>query len=155
MRKWMVLLILVLVVPLVVMAGQNDNKVSNGSLAETSSPPITVFQGDSLTLEELSDKMNALTDEITNAPASTEIDIELLLTRCLEFLRDGDVDQNMVQGSMALIYCPRTLKSEALGAVEEARKEMDRVEKETQLRRDIERALAVMRGAYGTIPAKN
>jgi hypothetical protein len=74
-------------------------------------------------------------------------DVEILLTRCLEFLRDGDFDQNVLHhNTVTLQYYPRTLKSDAIDAVEAAQKELARIEKETQLRRDIERALAALRG---------
>jgi hypothetical protein len=73
------------------------------------------------------------------------IDIEKILSRCLEFLRDGDVDQAVsVQYS---VYRPHTLKSDAIDEIEAAQKELAKIEKETQLRRDIEKALAALRGA--------
>lgn len=81
---------------------------------------------------------------VFTVPDSQSIDIGDLLARCLEFLRDGDLDQSMtVQYS---VYRPRTLKSDACDAIEAAQNELARIEKETQLRRDIERALAILRG---------
>lgn len=75
---------------------------------------------------------------------STAIDLDALLSRCLEFLRDGDVDQSVsVQYS---VYRPRTLKGDARDAIEEAQEALARIEKETQLRHDIEKALAALRG---------
>lgn len=75
---------------------------------------------------------------------SQTIDIDDLLARCLEFLRDGDIDQSMTLEYA--VYRPHTLKGDAMDAIEAAQNELARLEKETQLRRDIERALAALRG---------
>jgi hypothetical protein len=82
---------------------------------------------------------------VTIPTNSQTINIDSLLTRCLEFLRDGDVDQAVsVQYS---VYRPHTLKSDAIDEIEAAQKELAKIERETQLRRDIEKALAALRGA--------
>lgn len=63
-----------------------------------------------------------------------------ILERCREFIRDGDKDLSITETS-DLLYRATTLKSMAEGELAAAKRYVERLERETQLRRDIERVL--------------
>jgi hypothetical protein len=63
-----------------------------------------------------------------------------ILERCLEFVRDGKEDLNRVEVTYS-VYYPTTLLSIAKGEAKEAKEKVERLERETALRRDIEEML--------------
>lgn len=79
----------------------------------------------------------------TAAPALTHAEIADILKRCREFVRDGDEDLNGVSFSYA-VYTPLTYRGLAADQVKEAQEDLDRITRETQLRKDIERVLEIL-----------
>ena len=66
-----------------------------------------------------------------------------LLTRCKEFLRDGDRDMRQTVHT-TLEYRPLTRKGIIEGEIKSYQEELERLERETQLLRDIEAALKAL-----------
>jgi len=76
-------------------------------------------------------------------------DIADILQRCLEFLRDGDANYlENIPTCTTLLYVPpyRTLKNDAEDEVSKAEIAKGRLERETALRREIEKAIRILKG---------
>lgn len=84
----------------------------------------------------------------TEGELSTK-DIADILQRCLEFLRDGDANYlENIPTCTTLLYVPpyRTLKNDAEDEVSKAEIAKGRLERETALRREIEKAIRILKG---------
>ena len=78
-----------------------------------------------------------------------EIVLNDILQRCLEFLRDGDANYlENIPTCTTLLYVPpyRTLKNDAEDEVSKAEIAKGRLERETALRREIEKAIRILKG---------
>ena len=81
----------------------------------------------------------------------TQSEIRAILERCREFVRDGKKDLLSTEEEYA-IYYPTTLLSIAKGEAKEAQDKVDRIERETALRRDIEAMLKrLTNGSNGSL----